>query len=134
MLREEDRRNMPQPDKLKITCDGFTWQLRAMWLEEDISGFFSLFELKKEVLDSLLSQKYSKNDLDQFSEIEYQNILRDDVATARIMHMLWNHFCSYRHCAKDALVAVKETMVRHSDLLLTVVDHLESFLSKKFFC
>lgn len=82
-----------------------------MWSAADISCFFSLFQLKKDILDSLLSREYTKNDLNHFTETDFQNFLGNDQATARVMYMLWSHICSYRHCAQDALEIVKETIV-----------------------
>ena len=42
---------------------------------------------------------------------DFHDLLKIDEGQARVVHLLWNEICSFRHCAQDALHRSKETLV-----------------------
>lgn len=82
-----------------------------MWRSEEISLFFSLFELNKNLLESLSSKQLTKEMMDGMGIQDFHDLLKIDEGQARVVHLLWNEICSFRHCAQDALHRSKETLV-----------------------
>jgi hypothetical protein len=98
-----------------------------MWNPGDITLFFSIFGFTNDILESLSSKQLTKETIDGFTEKEFHNLLGIDECTARVVHLLWNEICSFRHCAQDAINRSKETLV--GGIILSSSHHATEFVA-----